>query len=193
MHSIRAPFPSTIPASIMPPLELVVFLGDEIMRYPLPASGRVTLGRAPECDICIQDASISRQHAAVHLGPPLRVEDLGSANGTQVRRHGALDADTYQMRRSPGETFAIAPGDRIVLGSVAAVIRLAPVGEIGPRGDEGFSPGMAALYEQARLVAQGTISVLILGETGAGKEVLGRAIHKSSARAGGPFIALHCA
>src|SRR6185436_21179090 len=52
---------------------------------------------------------------------------------------------------------------------------------------------MRALYEQATLAARGLISVLILGETGVGKEVLARAIHRRSPRAKRPFLGLNCA
>jgi transcriptional regulator with PAS, ATPase and Fis domain len=56
-----------------------------------------------------------------------------------------------------------------------------------------IDPAMRALYEQAARAARATISVLVLGETGAGKEVLAQAIHRASPRARQPFIALNCA
>jgi two-component system response regulator AtoC len=55
------------------------------------------------------------------------------------------------------------------------------------------SPAMRALYEQVDAVARGGISVLILGETGVGKDVLARSIHERSERAGKPFLRLNCA
>jgi two-component system response regulator AtoC len=54
-------------------------------------------------------------------------------------------------------------------------------------------PAMQRLHKLARQVALGTISVLILGETGAGKEVLAQTIHTASSRAGRPFLRLNCA
>ena len=65
-------------------LELAVFAGDVVEIHRLPASGRVLLGRAPESDIRIDHPSVSRRHAALHLGPTLRLEDLGGRNGTFV-------------------------------------------------------------------------------------------------------------
>jgi two-component system, NtrC family, response regulator AtoC len=54
-------------------------------------------------------------------------------------------------------------------------------------------PAMQRLYQLARQVALGTISILILGETGAGKDVLAQTIHTASSRAGRPFLRLNCA
>ncbi|RNB90290.1 AAA family ATPase [Brevibacillus fluminis] len=57
----------------------------------------------------------------------------------------------------------------------------------------GSSPALLALKEQGRKVAGNDSTVLIRGESGTGKEVLAQAIHSSSERAGGPFIAINCA
>ena len=54
-------------------------------------------------------------------------------------------------------------------------------------------PAMQRLYQLVRQVAVGTISVLVLGETGAGKEVVARALHDASPRAKQPFLAVNCA
>jgi DNA-binding NtrC family response regulator len=52
---------------------------------------------------------------------------------------------------------------------------------------------MKDLYEVGRRVARGDISVLLLGETGVGKEVFAEAIHRASPRREGPFVRINCA
>lgn len=54
------------------------------------------------------------------------------------------------------------------------------------------SPVMLRLLDQARMVAQSDVSVLINGQSGTGKEILAQAIHAASPRAGKAFIAINC-
>ena len=54
------------------------------------------------------------------------------------------------------------------------------------------SPLMESLLTQARLVADSDASVLILGQSGTGKELLAQAIHRASPRAKHPFLGLNC-
>ncbi len=56
----------------------------------------------------------------------------------------------------------------------------------------GADSGLRAVMERVGLVAQSDVPVLILGETGTGKEVVARAIHVRSARRSGPFIRVNC-
>ena len=57
----------------------------------------------------------------------------------------------------------------------------------------GDSPALQEVLEHVELVAPTDATVLILGETGTGKELIARAIHNASARRGRPFIKLNCA
>src|SRR6202048_4804512 len=56
----------------------------------------------------------------------------------------------------------------------------------------GDSPAMRATYRLTRLVAPTRASVLIVGKTGTGKELVARAIHDLSPRADGPYVRVNC-
>jgi len=54
-------------------------------------------------------------------------------------------------------------------------------------------PQMEGLYRLVEQVAGSNIGILLLGETGVGKEMFARAVHRASPRAAGPFVELNCA
>src|SRR5215831_13944132 len=56
----------------------------------------------------------------------------------------------------------------------------------------GSSPAMREVYRLTRLVAPTRASVLLVGETGTGKEVIARAIHRLSPRVEGPSVRVNC-
>ena len=57
----------------------------------------------------------------------------------------------------------------------------------------GNSPLLKEVVETAKRVAQSKATVLVEGESGTGKELIAQAIHQSSPRSRGPFVAVHCA
>jgi DNA-binding NtrC family response regulator len=56
----------------------------------------------------------------------------------------------------------------------------------------GSGPAMEDVYRLTRRVARSNASVLLLGETGTGKELIAKAIHRLSPRGSGPFIRVNC-
>src|SRR5688500_520777 len=74
-------------------LHVLVISPDLFAAFPLPESGALLVGRSAKADVQIEDPLASRQHARLHVGPALSIEDLGSANGTRVR-DAAVPANT---------------------------------------------------------------------------------------------------
>jgi DNA-binding NtrC family response regulator len=199
-----------VPASSPTALELAVFSGEEIRTFPLPRIGKVTIGRGEGSTVRIDDPSVSRHHAVLHLDQALEIEDLGGANGTIVRpkvEAGSGDdtVDTVSVVQLVRRKATLAVGDCLLFGTASAVVRHRPVIEIpdlvsedpdGAGTAAGIvlrDPAMRALHAQAARAARTNISVLLLGETGVGKEVLARAIHAHSPRSKGPFLGINCA
>ena len=90
---------------------VVIAAGSSSLR-PLPTAGRVTVGRAPECELRIDDGATSRRHAAFVVdGGAVTVEDLGSHNGTLVNGERLT-------RPRP-----LAPGDAVTVGETLLVLR----------------------------------------------------------------------
>src|SRR5450432_3083390 len=289
---------------------LLVMGPDLFATHPLPPRGMLTIGRAENADVRLDDPLASRHHARLHIGETLQIEDLGSANKTRVR----------DVALAPGERVVIAPGEAVAIGSTILMVQqrlpqrvrvLRPHGYMEARLEEECArsettrdpfalvrlkvagplpparltellapvlrvPDMLALYgpneyeillastppdvaetmvreleaalapegaltrtglatyprdgrtpealvsaasrrvrgvateraatepliydavmervhQLAERAAVGTINVLIVGETGVGKEVLAERVHRQSPRAAKPFLCLNCA
>jgi FHA domain/zinc-ribbon domain len=60
----------------------------------LPTGERTTIGRSPDCDIFLDDVTVSRKHAVLHRADQrFTIEDQGSLNGTFVNRHRIESAE----------------------------------------------------------------------------------------------------
>jgi two-component system, NtrC family, response regulator AtoC len=165
----------------------------------LPDGGKLTVGRSRGCDLTIDHGSVSREHVTFHGGRPVEVEDLGSTNGT-----------TVGGTRIPKETrVPIERGQVVVVGAAVLVVHGAfepavpvvaprrPTAAPAPRPDEPpiiiADDGMRELHRIVDLVAKGDLSVVLLGETGTGKDVLADALHRRSPRSGSTYVRLNCA
>ncbi len=195
-RTLRAEVPSTIPVTSRVERmgrRLLVIAGDKVSSHALPQSGAFKVGRGDEVDLRIDDPSVSRDHACMHFGRnnEIHVSDSGSSNGTRVRGR----------RLRPGEKVPVAAGETFEVGSALLMVQdpfgadasRAPVAGAAP--DSGIviqDRAMAGLYQLAERVAKSTINVLLLGETGVGKDVLARKIHAMSPRADKPFLPLNC-
>jgi transcriptional regulator with AAA-type ATPase domain len=157
--------------------------GDGTLRtFPLDKE-LVEIGRAPECDVAIENRALSRRHARLRLGAAMTVQDLGSTNGTRVAR---------QTLRG-GEPARLEPGESFHIGKLSFVVtRGARAGSDGVANLQVMDPTPAGAPPLVREVARSDVNVLILGETGTGKEVLAETLHELSERRG-PLVRVHCA
>ncbi len=178
-----------------PRVYLLARVGGASLVRELAEGGAVVVGRAPDADVVVDDARISRHHARLcRAGDEVLVEDLGSRNGTTVGGRavgaGGVRAGGGDLVRVPGCELVVAiaaeppPAGAAVSGAPALA---APADVIAA------DPAAAELFALARRVARSEAAVLVLGETGVGKDVVARQIHAWSARAAGPFVRVNCA
>jgi DNA-binding NtrC family response regulator len=176
----------------------LLVLGDEVIAYPLPARGRVVVGRSRSADVALADATVSRAHVAIETGATLVVEDLGSQNGVRIGERLLARHERVEVRA--GEPFVlgklvvvIQDGSAVLGSSGSRRLAAAPIDAGIPAGVLVRSDGMRAVYEIVARMARTDLNVLVTGETGVGKELVASALHRGSRRAGGPFVKLNCA
>ncbi len=128
------------------------------------------------------------------LPPVLVLTAYASGSGTiEAMRLGAFD----HLTKPVGRAAVIEALDRALRSRADA--EATPAAPAAPAGadDEGeligVSEAMREVHKRIGLAAASEAPVLVQGETGTGKELVARALHRHSARSAGPFVALNCA
>ena len=144
--------------------------------------------RAHTLEVAIDDPYASANHALLRLTPEgTTIRDEGSSNGTYVDGAPLLAGEERRVRSAlieVGRTF-------FFLRDEMAGARDSPT---MPDGTEPltFHAGFAAELNRAARLARRSHDLLVVGESGAGKEVVARWLHHQSGRPG-PLVAVNCA
>jgi two-component system response regulator AtoC len=177
----------------------------------VPVDRETVIGRGADAHAVVDDARVSRRHARLRWeGGSLFIDDLGSRNGTNV--NGEVLQNESRRARG-GDCIRLAGRDiTVAIVSVNEPASAAnderpeappsrplsrPLGDSPqrntPDGVVIAEPSMARMFGFTRRVAATSTTVLILGETGVGKEVVAQQIHAWSARHDRPFVRVNCA
>jgi DNA-binding NtrC family response regulator len=150
------------------------------------AATPLTVGRHPSCGLVLDDPLVSAVHAELAATPEgVRLRDRGSSNGTFLG--GARVVEALLVDRC-----------RLVFGETAvdfepgAPQRIDVPDVRGLGGLVGAAPTMQRVFDRLRRAGPTELTVLLLGETGTGKELAARAIHDVSPRRKGPFVVVDC-
>ena len=148
---------------------------------------RCAIGSHERNDLVLADRTVSRFHCEIRLCEDgATVVDLGSRNGTIVDGVPVMEAwlrDGSILRL--GETSL-----QVRFASEAHSIKLSPRTRFGTL--VGRSVAMRATFAQLEAAARTDGTVLVVGETGTGKEEVAHSLHEASERADGPFIVVDC-
>ncbi len=146
-----------------------------------------------------------------YANPPASIREIGPSLGLPLRSAGALTGVIHLANARTGPSFT---DETLRLGNILASLASQFIdraklheslfrenarlkSDLSQRwgiGDiVGESPSMAELRARIPMIAAARATVLLTGETGSGKELIARAIHYASGRAGGPFVAVNCA
>lgn len=143
------------------------------------------MGRAVDAFVSLDDDGVSRRHLRIRCDDRVIVEDLGSKNGSTLDGRPMNPREPYEWPR----------GSCVVLGDTSLMLQTATQHGDAPPVATGHSVRDVGARWEALLdrIAEQDVPVLILGETGTGKEVTAERVHKASPRRDGPLVKLHAA
>ena len=146
----------------------------------------VHVGRDEGAEIVLSDPEVSAMHCELRaVSEGILVRDLGSTNGTFV--------GTLRIQEA-----AVTTATEITVGTTKLLLEPAAKKKVDVGFSDAFgplvgsSPKMRRVFSVLEKVAATPLSVLILGETGTGKEVVAQSVHDASPRKDKPFVVVDC-
>jgi two-component system response regulator AtoC len=110
-----------------------------------------------------------------YVTKPFQLQELLDAIRARLHRVSSLNAQAHAAVQATGALSSLGPEKAVPAGVVL------------------LDASMRDIYRQLEQVAHSQLNVLVLGETGSGKEVLARSLHDLSPRRAAPFLPLNCA
>jgi len=158
--------------------------------------------RAERFDVILLDHNMPGEDGLILLNeigaPDSAAVIMITAHGSERLAVNAMKAGAYDYLAKPYEIDELRlvvtrAMERQALREEVRGLReyLAAEGQFGNM--VGSSPAMRELFRQAERVAQSDLPVLILGESGTGKDLIAQELHATSMRSGGRLVALNCA
>jgi DNA-binding NtrC family response regulator len=148
-----------------------------------PRVRRWVVGSGESCDVVVSDPYVSAMHCVLERRPggSMHVRDSRSRNGTVI--------DGNRIEAAELRVGSFLSLGRTTFVAVGAANDQAPSALEQLRGRD---PVLRATIDLALKAAQRDCSVLIVGETGTGKDLLARIIHETSRRAAANFVPVNC-
>jgi DNA-binding NtrC family response regulator len=170
--------PSSIP-------KLVAVAGPGTGRALAMSRALATVGRHPTNELVLTDPSVSNVHLELRrAGERVHLRDAGSKSGTWFGPHRVTEME-------------LAPGGEIVVGGTTLRLESETATSTAARSTQnafedlvGQTTEMRELFATLERVAPKSVSVLVRGETGAGKAAIAFAVHARSPRASAPFVVI---
>jgi DNA-binding NtrC family response regulator len=170
---------------------------DREIRTTQHVSEALTLARQP-FDLLISDINLDAQQNGMDV---LRAFKQANTRGHVVLISGfgilqtaidAVRAGAFDYISKPFNISEVKATVERALSDVGAPAPPRPTLDVPPPGLIGRTGGMLSVYKQIAHAANAAAPVLIIGDSGTGKELVARAIHAHGRRAGRPFVPINC-